>query len=604
LASYVPIPIVLPFLAAAVLVAIDRFVPRWAMDVVSALAGLATTAFCALLYALAMRESLVHWVAGWTPHEGVAIGIALHVDVAAAGFALLAASLGTASLLYASRYYRDTGHFHSMALVLLGAMVAFCFSGDLFTMFVFFELMSVCGIVLAAHKREEASLQGAITFGIVHTVAGVLILLAIGLVYGRTGALNLAQIGRELGAGNPDVLVLVALALVAVAMLVKAAIAPFHAWAPDAVAVAPIPVAAIFSGVMEPLGIFGLARIYRTAFDGLSPAVAETFAATLLGLGAATALVGAVMSLLQRHLKRLLAFTTVSHMGMGLMGVGLMSTMGFGGAVLYLVGHGFLKASLFLAIGVVLHRTAGVDEIRLHAQVRGLRGVGAVFLLAGFGLLGVPPFGTFAGKAMMEQAAEDAGKPWVVWVLVAAAVLTAAAVLRAGARVFFGLGPRQEPDAPAPTQKEIEGRRPERRVPAMLWVMPLLLLAAAVPLGVGDVAQRHAYVAGDGLLDGARYERRVLREDRGEVAWPLSEAVDTGSKPWVFAGLSLVAALALTAWELRRREGGAQRHPAKRKTPAWQAPLAALHSGHAGDYVAFLVLGLGGLATILVLSSR
>src|SRR4029079_4599983 len=152
-------------------------------------------------------------------------------------------------------------------------------------------------------------LQGAINFAVTNTLGAYCVLIGIGLFYGRTGALNLAQIGQALAGHKPDGLVGVAFALVACGFLVKGAIVPFHFWLADAHAVAPVPVCVLFSGVMVELGLFGVARVYWTAFGRALEPHAAAVTHMLIWLGVATALVGGVMCVAQRHLKRLLAFS-------------------------------------------------------------------------------------------------------------------------------------------------------------------------------------------------------------------------------------------------------------------------------------------------------
>src|SRR5207302_9358664 len=143
-----------------------------------------------------------------------------------------------------------------LMLVFLGSMVVFALSSDLFNLFVFFELMSTAAFALTGYRIEHrAVLQGAINFAVVNSIGAFFLLFGIGLLYARTGALNLAQIGRSLAGERPDGLVLVSFLLVTAGFLVKAGVVPFHFWLADAYAVAPAPVCALYSGVMSDLGL-------------------------------------------------------------------------------------------------------------------------------------------------------------------------------------------------------------------------------------------------------------------------------------------------------------------------------------------------------------
>ena len=200
-------------------------------------------------------------------------------------------------------------------------------------------------------------------------------LTGIALLYSRTGALNLAQIGRALDGRGADALVTTAFALIVCGFLVKAAIVPFHFWLADAHAVAPAPVCV---AVQRRDGRARSSTRWCASTGPSSPARwrrSRPSCATLLAtFGAVTALSGAAMCYAQRHLKRLLAFSTISHMGILLLGVALLTPQALAGVELYVVGHALLKGGLFLAAGILLHRAATLDEIELAAHPRRLPG--------------------------------------------------------------------------------------------------------------------------------------------------------------------------------------------------------------------------------------
>ena len=243
------------------------------------------------------------------------------------------------------------------------------------------------------------------------------------MIYGRTGALNMAQIGAYIGRHPPDGLVTVAFLLVIAGLLIKSAIVPFHFWLADAHAVAPTPVCVLFSGVMVELGLYGIARVYWSVFGqalGHRAAISHLF----LALGVLTAVVGALFCFRERHVKRLLAFSTISHAGVFLAGIALFTPLGLAGVAVYVIGHGLVKAALFLCTGVVLHRLGSVNETWLHGRGRSLRVTGVVFTLAAFGLANLPPFATFLGKGYIDESAWAHGLPWITGVFVACAIVT------------------------------------------------------------------------------------------------------------------------------------------------------------------------------------
>src|SRR5947209_13747494 len=217
---------------------------------------------------------------------------------------------------------------HTLMLVFASALIGFFLTGDLFNLFVFFELMSVSAYALTAFRTEDDSaVLGALSFAVVNSIGAFLVLIGIVMVYARTGALNMLQIAHALAA-HADPLVIVAFALIAFGFLVKASIVPVHFWLTEAHAVAPTPLCVLFSGIMVQAGIYATARVYTDVFSGALAPHAHQIRVVLLSFGVLTAVVGALMCMMQQHLKRLLAFSTVSHSGMMLCAFALFSTRG------------------------------------------------------------------------------------------------------------------------------------------------------------------------------------------------------------------------------------------------------------------------------------
>ncbi|HEX9051638.1 MAG TPA: complex I subunit 5 family protein, partial [Anaeromyxobacter sp.] len=431
--------VALPLAVAALLAATRQGLPRRVLDGTALAVALAVAAACATL-AAHPAAARAYWFGGWRPGTGPALGIAFAPDAAGATFAAFAATLVALAVVFAASMFEpERGIFHVLVLVFLAGMVGFSLTADLFDLFVFFELMGVAAFALTGwHADERGPLQGMMTFAVTNAVGAMLFLLGTGLLYGRTGALNLASIGRALAGGRADGLVVAAFALLAAGFLVKLAAFPFHFWLPDAHAVAPAPVCALFSGVMVPLGAFGLARVHAAAFQGVLPAgsTAGVFAA----IAAATAVVGGAMALVQQHLKRLLAFSTVAHAGTILAGVAAANPQGLAAAGLHAFGHGVLKLALFMCAGALLDRFGTVDVRRLRGRGREVPELAVVWAFAAAGLLDLGPTPTGPAAHLLEEAARAAGVEWIGRALAVATALAGAALLRAGAQVFLGAG--------------------------------------------------------------------------------------------------------------------------------------------------------------------
>jgi multicomponent Na+:H+ antiporter subunit D len=578
-----PLLVAVPLLGAALLVAVGRRLPRIAAEI-TGFAFSGATAALALVLLLNSSPPMVEWVGAWLPVGGESVGIVVLGDGPALGMAALVSLLTLAALAYSWRYFDEPprdhrGAFTALMLVFQGAMCGFAIAGDLFNAFVFFELMSVTAYALTGYRIDEAkAVQGALTFGVVNSLGAYGMLMGIGLLYARTGELAMAKIGRGLdsaaGHGGGDALVLAAFVLVVAGLLVKAAAVPFHFWLPDAHAVAPTPVCMLLSGVMVELGAYGVWRVYGTVFAGPGGIPAADLTRALVTLGALTAATGAVMCWYQRHIKRLLAYSTVSHTGLFLMALGVLTPEGDDGAALYVLGHAGVKAALFACAGVLLDRYGCLDEHTLHGRARELRGTGVLFSVGALALAGLPPFGTGLGKAVSEEAV---GGPLSV-VYVAASALTAGAVLRVAARVFLGLGPQPEEAGSeletSGSEEEPETTGPLRRIPDTMRTVPAVLLAAALAVGAvpgfGDLVARAVNEAGSG---GAH-----------------------ASAAWTAHGVLLGLAATVLSVALA---GLAVTRPDWTAAPDWAAPLRRLQSGHVGDYVAWFLMGtavLGALA--------
>ncbi len=610
-ADLLPLAVAVPLIGAVLLAAAGNVMPRVVRDAVVTAFALATVADLAVLWRRAGDGRVSAWLGGWRPHRGESVGIVLLGDRTGIGVALLAALLVLAVVCYSWRYFaeppaRHAGTFPALILLFEAGMCGFALTGDLFDAFVFFELMGTVAYALTGYRIEDPRpLQGALTFGIVNSLAAYATLMGIGLLYARTGELGFAAIGADLQRHRADALLVAAFVLVLTGLLVKSAVVPFHFWLPDAHAVAPTPVCMLLSGVMVELGLYGVARVYTVVFSGPHGIPPEAFRDTFLAFGVLTALVGAVMCWQQRHLKRLLAFSTVGHVGLFLIGVALLTPQGLAGTALYVAGHAGAKAALFGLTGVLLDRYGSVDEDGLHGRARELPFAGVLFALGGLALAGLPPFGLGLGKAVAEHAA-GAHLPWLAAVFVVVSALTGGAVLRAAAHVFAGAGragghhPGQETTGEG---EEPEVRESSRRIPPPMYAVPALLLAGSLALGVLPAAARALAAGAAVFTDRAGY---LAAAGSG----PGAAAVAVPHAGWTAEGVALgclsavlaVAVAAVSVWGGAVSAGPARRIAAVGRTVTRRIvlPLRRLHSGHIGDYVSWLAAGVAVLLAVLL----
>ena len=445
----VPLAVTIPLAIAAAMLAVARFLPARLPDVLATLTALGVAGICAALAVHSGRHGvLTYWFGGWSPRPGVVLGIGFGIDPASAVVAGFIGLLFAATLVFAWGYFDEThAHFHVLMLLFLSAMVGFCFTRDLFNLFVWFEVMSVAAFALTAYQLEMPSLAGALNFTVTNSLASFMMLGGVGLIYARTGFLDFHAIGQAVAHNGNDPVTIGAFCLLAAALMIKAAILPFHFWLSDAHAVAPSPVSVIFSGAMVGLGLFGLAKLAFQVFAGSAEAHALMHG-LFMALGAATAVVGALMTRAQRHLKRMLAFSTITHLGIMLTGLAALSATGLAGVLVYLVGHGLVKGALFMLVGVLLAERASVDELGLYGLGRGLAPAGVAMAMGGL-LLGGAPWGVLnSGTRLVADAGSSAAGPWIAGAVLFGSALTGATVLRAAGRIFLGLGPEPDPKRP------------------------------------------------------------------------------------------------------------------------------------------------------------
>jgi multicomponent Na+:H+ antiporter subunit D len=492
-----------------------------------------------------------------------------------------------------------------LMLVFLGAMVGFTLSSDLFNMFVFFELMSVPAFALTGYRIEQPTvLQGAINFAVVNSIGAFTLLTGIALLYGRTGALNLAQIGQVLARHPADGLVIVAFTLVVVGFLTKAGAVPFHFWLSDAYAVAPAPVCILFAGVMSDLALHAVGRVYWQAFSGPLGG-AEAVRDVLVGLGVLTALLGGLMAFLQASLKRMLAFVVIADIGVFLAAIGLLTAEGLAAATVFVVADGLVKGALFCAVGHVARRTGHTDELKAYGRGRAIPVTGVIVAVGALGLAVVPPFGTFLSHSLLVKSAEDAGFGWLPAVLVVATALTGAAVLRAAARIFLGVGPRDDAMLvePPPGEEKDEGEETGPRTDALLWVPALALLVAGLGITFAPGLAGHAIQHAQHFVDRPAVARETLHGAR-PAQLPTPSFHPSGAA-YAYGGASALGAI-LLAWLglYRRRLPVWLRRVTERALGRGVLRLKLLHDGVTGEYVTWLTLGAAVLGGIWALTLR
>ena len=579
--ALLPAVVLLPLGVALLVLAASHWLPERVSTILVILTALTVAAACGYLARESFEAPILHWFGGWTPASShkpdVVLGISFLADPASAAVAAFSAFLFAASLTFAWGYFdEEHSHFQILMLLFMAAISGFCLTHDLFNLFVWFELMSVAAFALTAYPLGKSSLEGAFNFTITNTFGSYLMLAGIGLLYARTGTLDFTTMGRFVSEAGSDAVLSGGFCLIAAALLTKAAIVPFHMWLSDAHAVAPSPVSVIFSGIMVSVALFGLAKLTGQIFIH-DRDVTTIVHSLFLWLGTVTALIGGVMAFAQRHIKRLLAFSTIAHLGIMLTGIAALTPAALGGFLLYLFGHGLVKATLFMIAGILLARCNSSDEIMLYGKGRQLWPAGIVMAIAGLLLGGLPVGSLHDATDIFTSRLSVVGI-----IIVVSTALTGAAVLRVAARVFLGLSGTPGPEITAPTEREREkGNRP-----LLLMLLPCVIMSIVA------------------LVPGKLFKPFV---DHAEVQ--LMQPLHVGSVSTPEPSLSalsfapIILTLALFAFALIRQR--ATRSVARKLFRLELLPFRGLqfiHSGLVGDYVIWMVVGVAILEAGIALA--
>jgi multicomponent Na+:H+ antiporter subunit D len=446
--ALIPLPVLIPALAAAAtLVAgrrpqLQRLITQFALT--------AVVVVCAALVYLADRDgTLVLHVGGWgqsVPGMGP-LGITLVVDRLSALMLVVSAIVLLAVVAYAiGQGIRDGDQRQPVSIFLptylvLSAGVCTAFlAGDLFNLFVGFEVLLAASFVLLTIGASEDRVRAGISYVLVSMVSSLIFLIGIALVYAATGTLNMAELALRLDdipSGTRTAL----FAVLLVAFGIKAAVFPLSTWLPDSYPTAPAPVTAVFAGLLTKVGVYAIIRAHSLLFPG------GELDNVLLVAGLLTMVIGILGAIAQSDIKRLLSFTLVSHIGYMVFGVALASQLGMSGAIYYVAHHIVVQTTLFLVVGLI-ERQAGASTLqRLGGLAAASPVLAFVFVVPALNLGGIPPFSGFIGKVALLEAGAQNGSA-LAWILVAGSVVTSLLTLYVVARVWTKAFWRARADAP------------------------------------------------------------------------------------------------------------------------------------------------------------
>ena len=373
-----------------------------------------------------LKEKVILVVYGGSPPPN---GVLVTVDMLSIFMASIYLVIGATSALFTFREI-ERGNITGYYTILLGmttAMIGIVFSGDLFSLFIFWEIMCVSSYALVAFRKERwESIEASYKYLIMSVAGSITILFALSFLYGLAGTLNIAYLSVSLTEAGENPLMYIALLMLIVGFGLQAGMAPFHTWLPDAHMAAPSPVSAILSGVMVKTGVYGFIRVLLlifTVFYGAWQLTLATFAVL-------TMFTGNLMALLQDDIKRLLAYSTIANIGYILLGFSIGSIRALTGSLFHILNHAVLKALLFLCAGAFIYRTRTRSLKELAGIRRTMPITGTIFIIAVISLAGIPPLNFFWSEMMIVMATAEAGMPYLSLLMILNLMLSAVYCLR------------------------------------------------------------------------------------------------------------------------------------------------------------------------------
>jgi len=366
-----------------------------------------------MLLAKVLENPVIVSIGGWRPPFCINL-VAGPVGIL---FSTIIALVGLLVSIYALDYIKEgaTEKYHMLYLLLLTGATGVVLTGDIFNLFVFFEILCISSYALVAYLRDKAGIESAVKYLIQGAVGSSLLLIGIGLLYGQFGTLNMADIAEKIASASP-ISLFVPMVLLITGLGVEAAIFPLNAWLPDAHSSAPSSISAVLSGIAIEVGLYAVVRVIFTIFG------ASSILLFLALLGILTLLVGEMCAFSQNNIKRILAYSSIGQIGLILFALAIATSYGVTGGLFQMVSHTLSKALLFLAAGYMIYRAGSLDISALEGMGRKMPLTCLAFTIGAFSLVGLPPFIGFPSKFLIVRAAL-ATKETIFCVLIGLALL-------------------------------------------------------------------------------------------------------------------------------------------------------------------------------------
>jgi multicomponent Na+:H+ antiporter subunit D len=437
---------------------------------------------------------------GWQ----VPFGISLVGDLLSATLVVMSQLVLTLGVIYslgAKDQVMNIRTYYPFFLMMSTGLTGAFLTGDLFNFFVFAELLVISGAALTAISDDRFGVEAAYKYFYISLLASIFLLLGIGTLYISYGTLNMADLSQRIRADPEQPLLSIGAVLLFATFMVKSAAFPLHFWQPDFHTAAPTPVSAMLSSVVVKLGVYGFLRMTTLLFVEQAPIIG----ALLVGLGIAGVIYGGLGAIGTHNAKRMLAYSTLAQVGFILVAIGWGTPLALAAAVIFTFNHSLVKAAMLMLAGVVASRAP--VKTASFAVVQGLGkympGAGALFLVGGLALAGIPPTNGFISKMTLFQSGIQAEQWWSLMLLGFASIFTLIYVTRAFMRIWWQPVVGFSYGSTTYDASEIKAKPGGDRLlaPALLiggalllglWADPLVSLATEVSRWLGDPA---AYIA-------------------------------------------------------------------------------------------------------------
>ena len=496
--ALISLPVLLPLLGAGACIVVGR--SKVAQRVISVSVLTVVTAMTIVLVVRVDNDGTTAIQAGGWPAP---LGITLVADRLSSIMLAIASVMLLAVLVYAiGQPGAERNHvgFQSVYLILAAGVAASFLTGDLFTLFVAFEMMLTASYVLITLGARRDQVRAGMTYVVISLLASALLLSALALIYSATGTVNMADLSLRMGELSPTVRSAFALFLLLI-FGIKAGLFPLFFWLPDAYPTAPSAVTAIFAGLLTKVGVYAIIRTQTLLFPPESRP--QTLILWIAGL---TMVIGVLGAIAQADVKRILSFHIVSQIGYMVMGLGLFTLAGIAGAIFYIVHHIVVKTTLFLTGGLIEHASGSGRLSRVGQLARSAPVVAVLFLIPALSLAGIPPLSGFVAKFGLVAAGTEQSRYWLVAAAIVVSLLTLFSMTKIWAGAFW-----------SPAEGEPDGTPHEvgRLGGPVLMILPTAALAAislAVALWAGPLYDLSERAATD-LLHPASYVRAVLGDE-------------------------------------------------------------------------------------------